>query len=78
MLDQSPANKRLCVIPKGSGYGVIRPCYKGYKIGMLFSDNADIVGRIFNALLGDVSLDEEFFSIARKSIRRRCGSRENI
>lgn len=32
------------------GYGVIRPCQNGYKIGPLFADNAHIALDLFNAL----------------------------
>ncbi len=32
------------------GYGVIRKCRQGYKIGPLFSDNSIIAGRLYNAL----------------------------
>ena len=34
-----------------SGYGVIRPCREGYKIGPLFADSAEIAQRLFGALL---------------------------
>jgi len=33
------------------GYGVIRPCRTGYKIGPLFADNADIARILFDHLL---------------------------
>ncbi|MDD5129307.1 MAG: GNAT family N-acetyltransferase [Candidatus Omnitrophica bacterium] len=46
---------------KLSGYGVIRPCYKGYKIGPLFADNAETAEKIFNALRGEILLNQEFF-----------------
>lgn len=46
---------------KISGYGFIRPCFKGYKIGPLFADNAFIAEAILNALLGYVPLGEEVF-----------------
>lgn len=44
-----------------TGYGVIRPGYKGYRIGPLFADNAAIAEKIFNALKGEVPLNQEFF-----------------
>jgi hypothetical protein len=33
-----------------SGYGVIRPCREGYKIGPLFADNAILAERLFMQL----------------------------
>ena len=44
-----------------AGYGVIRPCFKGYKIGPLFADDAAIAENIFDALLGSVNKGEEVF-----------------
>ena len=35
---------------KLSGYGVIRECREGFKIGPLFSDNRDIAENLFEAL----------------------------
>lgn len=43
------------------GYGVIRPCYKGYKIGPLFADDVITAGRLFNALTGAVPSGRELF-----------------
>ncbi len=36
------------------GYGVARPCHKGYKIGPLFADSADIAETILSNILGDI------------------------
>lgn len=36
------------------GYGVIRPCRKGYKIGPLFADNPDVAEDLFRALTSSV------------------------
>lgn len=33
------------------GYGAIRRCHQGYKIGPLFADNRDIAGRLFSNLV---------------------------
>jgi ribosomal protein S18 acetylase RimI-like enzyme len=33
-----------------AGFGVVRPCRKGYKIGPLFADGAEIAGDIYRAL----------------------------
>lgn len=39
------------------GYGVARPCHKGYKIGPLFADSADIAEKILSNLLADINGD---------------------
>ncbi|MDD4955153.1 MAG: GNAT family N-acetyltransferase [Candidatus Omnitrophica bacterium] len=46
---------------KLAGYGVVRPCFKGYKIGPLFADGAIAADRILNALLSSVPPGEEVF-----------------
>ena len=37
------------------GYGLIRPCRRGYKIGPLFADNAEIAQRLLDALLAEAA-----------------------
>lgn len=37
-----------------SGYGVIRPCRTGYKVGPLFADDTEIAGHLLQALMGCV------------------------
>lgn len=37
-----------------TGFGVIRPCAKGYKIGPLFADNAEIAETLFSALTASI------------------------
>ncbi len=44
-----------------TGYGVIRKCFQGYKIGPLFADNKIIATKIFNTLIGQVGKKEEVF-----------------
>ena len=39
------------------GYGVVRPCRSGWKIGPLFADDATIAGAIFGALAGRIGGD---------------------
>jgi len=58
-----PGTKGYAVTQYGkvAGYGVVRPCFKGYKIGPLFADNVFIAEKIFNALRQDVPKDQEFF-----------------
>lgn len=45
-----------------SGYGVIRPCATGHKIGPLFADNEDIAWQLFYALTKSVA-DPVFIDI---------------
>ncbi len=37
-----------------SGYGVIRPCREGFKIGPLFADDTDTAKRLFDALVSAI------------------------
>lgn len=46
-----------------SGYGVIRKCRQGYKIGPLFADGEEIAGQLLLALTGVVSGEEFFLDI---------------
>jgi GNAT superfamily N-acetyltransferase len=48
---------------KLSGYGVIRRCRQGYKIGPLFADGEDIAEKLLLALTGVVSGEEFFLDI---------------
>jgi hypothetical protein len=43
------------------GYGVMRPCRTGFKIGPLFADSADIAEQLFRALAADVTADISLF-----------------
>jgi len=47
---------------KLSGYGVIRPCVTGYKIGPLFADNEEMAEQLFFALTKDIA-DKVFIDI---------------
>jgi len=38
-----------------AGYGVLRKCYQGYKIGPLFADDSEIADALFCALCGHAS-----------------------
>lgn len=60
-----------------SGYGVIRKCRQGYKIGPLFADHEEIAEKIFMALISKVSGEEFFLDIpepnsAAGALVRRC------
>jgi len=41
-----------------AGYGVIRPCRVGFKIGPLFADDADVADRLLRALISRVPAGE--------------------
>ncbi|WP_030006915.1 GNAT family N-acetyltransferase [Picosynechococcus sp. NKBG042902] len=44
-----------------TGYGMVRPCRRGYKIGPLFADNAEIAAVLFLALKGSLPAGSELF-----------------
>lgn len=44
-----------------SGYGVLRPCQSGYKIGPLFADTATIANSIFQTLITKVPEGSPFY-----------------
>ena len=46
---------------KLEGYGVIRPCREGFKIGPLFADSPVIADKLFVALIADLPKDTHFF-----------------
>ncbi|QGY39229.1 GNAT family N-acetyltransferase [Pseudodesulfovibrio cashew] len=37
-----------------TGFGVIRPCVSGYKIGPLFADDGDVAERLYSALIATI------------------------
>ena len=43
------------------GYGMLRPCQSGYKIGPLFADTADVADEIFRALVAKVPKGNPFY-----------------
>ncbi|MEM6252038.1 MAG: GNAT family N-acetyltransferase [Cyanobacteria bacterium P01_D01_bin.156] len=43
------------------GYGVLRPCQQGYKIGPLFADGDAIAAEIFHTLAAQVPAGETFY-----------------
>jgi GNAT superfamily N-acetyltransferase len=43
------------------GYGMIRKCFAGYKIGPLFADNKTIAQALFDTLVGQVDKNSEIF-----------------
>lgn len=50
---KQPGGKSLAYSKGGQilGYGVIRPCYQGFKIGPLFADNPEIADELFKHLV---------------------------
>jgi GNAT superfamily N-acetyltransferase len=58
-----PSSRALGVIKddKLSGYGVIRECREGFKIGPLFADNAEFAGAIFRSLTTEVKMGGRIF-----------------
>mgnify|MGYP001794986452 CR=1 FL=1 len=47
--------------PKLLGYGVLRPCREGYKIGPLFADTAEVAEAIFLELISQVEASSAFY-----------------
>ncbi len=58
-----PESKACGYVENGilKGYGMIRKCFNGYKIGPLFADSAPIAKVLFNALVGQVDTTSEVF-----------------
>lgn len=53
-IDPAGAAQRTCMIAERDGaiigFGVVRTCLRGSKVGPLFADNLDIAHRLFNSL----------------------------
>lgn len=62
---EQPAGVALGFVINGrlSGYGVVRKCRQGYKIGPLFANDEAIAGHLFRALTGRVAGEEIFLDI---------------
>jgi len=64
---------------KLAGYGVLRPCRVGYKIGPLFADSPDLAEAILFALRGHVPAGSPFYldipacNPAAQALVERCG-----
>jgi ribosomal protein S18 acetylase RimI-like enzyme len=58
-----PQSRALGFVRDGSlaGYGVVRACRSGYKIGPLFADNPEIAENLFLALQGNIPEKAPFF-----------------
>jgi Acetyltransferase (GNAT) family. len=46
-----------------AGYGVLRRCLTGYKIGPLFADSNEIAARLFSALTSSIAGEVFFFDV---------------
>ena len=58
-----PHAHALGIIENGTlaGYGVIRSCRTGYKIGPLNAENKDLAVELFNALLAEIPLGSTIY-----------------
>lgn len=58
-----PESKGLGIMQDGklAGYGVIRKCRTGYKIGPLFADSANLAESLFLALKKDIEPDQPVY-----------------
>ena len=58
-----PGAPELGIVENGKlqGYGVLRPCRSGYKIGPLFADDPELAETLFIALRADVEEDTPVF-----------------
>lgn len=58
-----PESSSLAIKQNGelNGYGVIRTCRNGYKIGPLFADNAELAEKLFTALTASVPEGSQIF-----------------
>lgn len=58
-----PNSNGVAFVDSGSlmGYGVIRQCRNGYKIGPLFADNAIVAETIFQSLIKNVPLETDIY-----------------
>lgn len=50
------------------GYGVIRPCRTGYKIGPLFADTAEIANDLFCALISPLKGETVFLDVPEDNV----------
>lgn len=60
---QQPDSIALGMVKKGKlvGYGMVRPCRNGYKIGPLFADNEDIADTLFQELRASIPKKEKLY-----------------
>ncbi len=80
-----PQGASLGLIKGGrlSGYGVIRACRTGFKIGPLFADDGEIAENLFNAMVrrasgGPIFLDVPEVNSAGMELARRHGMKKSF
>ncbi len=66
---ESPGSYARGVVRAGrlAGFGVLRPCRTGFKIGPLFADNAVIAGDLFHALCAQVAGEQVFLDVPERN-----------
>lgn len=66
-----PNSVGLGVVQGGElrGYGVLRPCVRGYKVAPLFADTPAIAEQIFQGLLGQVPGEPVFLDIPEPNVQ---------
>ena len=64
-----PESSSLCILKndKIKGYGVIRKCREGFKIGPLFADNEEIAEKLFVALSSSVPNEQIYMDVPEKN-----------
>ncbi len=50
------------------GYGVIRKCFQGHKVGPLFAENAQVAEQLFDALSASVMGEEVFLDVPQVNV----------
>jgi GNAT superfamily N-acetyltransferase len=73
-----PAGHALAYVDGGklTGYGVVRPCRTGMKVGPLFADERDVADRLLTGLLAAAGPDAEVFIDMPAANSRAGGLRE--
>jgi Acetyltransferase (GNAT) domain len=64
-LDGSGGRCGFCVVEDGAlaGYGVVRPCQSGFKIGPLFARRADVAEALFARMIEAAGNDDVFIDV---------------
>ena len=64
-LKQSPNQTSLVFLDKDviKGYGVIRRCFTGYKVGPLFAESFDVADKLFQALIAETKGEIIFLDV---------------
>jgi len=65
----SPGSHARCAFKDGkcAGFGVMRPCRTGFKIGPLFADNATIARNLLHALCAQVAGAQVFLDVPERN-----------